>query len=127
MDNNIKQAVSQNEIIDWMGKVTDMSLSYDIGLSKDTQYLMDKTVDNIFPAKIYSISENQRDVVSASWDKAIKKADQTDYMVAVLCGTVAGLIDMFFTGEFSVERANKWGDEKVNSFVLKAAKATGFY
>ena len=51
------------------------------------------------------------------WDKSVSKADQTDYAIAVCCGVVAGLIDSFYVGEFSLERANQWGDEKVSRFV----------
>ncbi len=31
------------------------------------------------------------------------------------------MVDSLFTGEFSIDRANQWGDEKVGNFVLKVA------
>ena len=53
-------------------------------------------------------------------------ADALDYSAAVISGIIAGMIDSFFVGEFSLEQGRKWGTEKVNGFVTKAAKVTGY-
>lgn len=53
-------------------------------------------------------------------------ADGLDYAVAVGSGILTGLIDSFFVGEFSLERGSEWSNKKVNGFVEKAAKMTGY-
>lgn len=59
-------------------------------------------------------------------DKLTNHADGVDYMVAVASGVIAGLIDVFFVEDFSFEKANQWGDDKVNDFVIKIAQAKGY-
>lgn len=53
-------------------------------------------------------------------------SDALDYSAAVISGIIAGMIDSFFVGEFSLEQGREWGTEKVNGFVTKAAKVTGY-
>ena len=47
---------------------------------------------------------------------------QFDYKMAAASGVVAGLCDAIFVGKFSLDRANEWGSEKVNEFVVWVAK-----
>ena len=53
-------------------------------------------------------------------------ADLTDNLVAVGCGLLAGLIDVFWVGEFEFERGKAWSNHTVNDFVMKTAKAQGY-
>ncbi len=53
-------------------------------------------------------------------------ADKLDYAVAVGSGILSGIIDSVFAGEFHLEEADQWGNEKANSFMLKAAKTQGY-
>lgn len=78
------------------------------------------------PAIIYPENDNIRDVSDVIWEKSVSKADRLDYMMAICSGTIAGLIDVFYVGEFSLERANEWGSDKVNKFVKKIAELQGF-
>ncbi len=59
-------------------------------------------------------------------DRLTNQADGIDYMVAVGSGIIAGLIDIIFVGEFSLEKANEWGDEKANNIVVKMAQKKGY-
>lgn len=59
-------------------------------------------------------------------DRLTNHADGLDYMVAVSSGILTGLIDSFFVGEFSLQRGQQWGEEKINDFVIKVAKAKGY-
>lgn len=59
-------------------------------------------------------------------DRLTNHADGLDYMVAVASGIIAGVIDSVWVGEFSIDRANSWGDEKVNHFVVKVAQSRGY-
>lgn len=59
-------------------------------------------------------------------DRLTNHADGIDYMVAVASGVISGLVDSFFVGEFSFERSNEYGTNKVNGFVIKAAQLKGY-
>lgn len=60
------------------------------------------------------------------WEARLDHADKLDCTLAVACGIVAGLVDSFFVGKFSLERANEWGTSKVNDFVVSMAKLAGY-
>lgn len=60
------------------------------------------------------------------WEARLDHADKLDCTVAVASGIVAGLVDSFFVGKFSLERANEWGTSKVNDFVVSMAKLAGY-
>lgn len=59
-------------------------------------------------------------------NKLTNNADGLDYTIAVGSGILAGMIDSFWVGDFSLERGRNWGSEKVNEFVLKVAKMNGY-
>lgn len=59
-------------------------------------------------------------------DRLTNNSDGLDYMVAVGSGVIAGLIDSFWVGDFSLERGREWGSKKVEDFVLKVAKLNGY-
>ena len=61
-----------------------------------------------------------------SWEAKLDHADKLDCTVAVASGIITGLIDSFFVGKFSQERANEWGSSKVNEFVISMAKLSGY-
>ena len=60
------------------------------------------------------------------WESHVNEADKLDYIVAVSSGVIAGVIDVVFTGKFSLERASEWGTKQVNNFVLKIAQVDGY-
>ncbi len=64
--------------------------------------------------------------LNAEIDKLTNNADVIDYTVAVASGIIAGIIDSVWVGEFSLDRANEWGGEKVDNFVVKIAKSKGY-
>lgn len=114
-----------HELVNWQGKTEDMQISYDVGINN--QSLLPSNFESSNLPSIYSAdNDNICDVIEESWGSTVKKADKIDYAIAVCCGTVSGLIDSFWVGEFSFERANTWGDEKVNKFVKKVAKLNGY-
>lgn len=59
-------------------------------------------------------------------DKLTNHADGIDNMVAVGSGVLAGIVDSFWVGRFSMERGKAWSNEKVNKFVHKVAEAKGY-
>lgn len=60
------------------------------------------------------------------WEVRLDHADKLDCTIAVSSGIIAGLIDSFFVGKLSLERANEWGSDKVNDFVISMAKLAGY-
>lgn len=64
--------------------------------------------------------------VNLELDRYTNKADKADYALAIGSGIVSGFIDSLFVGELTLESANQWGAEKVNNFVMKAAKTQGY-
>lgn len=108
-----------NVLIEWLGKAEDISIAYDAGIQRAQMLPGDVTFGENLPAIIYPENDNIRDVTDVTWEKTVSKADRIDYMMAICSGTIAGLIDVFYVGEFSLERANEWGSDKVNKFVKK--------
>ena len=112
-------------LINWQGKTEDMNISYEIGDSCNA--LISSGIDAVNLPAIYTGQfDNVCDVVEESWDRNVNKADRIDYLIAVACGIITGLIDSFWVGEFSLERANTWGDKKIEEFVIKVAKLDGY-
>ena len=52
--------------------------------------------------------------------------DKYDYLIAVACGAVGGLVDAFFVGVPNKTALGKWTDEQVDSMVKKFAKLSGW-
>ena len=52
--------------------------------------------------------------------------DKYDYLIAVACGAVGGLVDVFFVGAPNKTALGKWTDEQVDSMVKKFAKLSGW-
>lgn len=59
-------------------------------------------------------------------DRLTNHANGVDYTIAVACGIIAGVIDIFYVGEFSLDRGKEWSNDKVNKFVMNIAERTGF-
>lgn len=57
-------------------------------------------------------------------DLLSSQADNLDYLVAVASGILCGMLDIFWVGEFSLERGREIASDKVEAFVKKAAKLT---
>lgn len=115
-----------NVLIEWLGKADDLSIAYDADILQTQALPGDISFGRNLPGILYPEIDNIRDVADVVWEKAVSKADRLDYMMAICSGTISGLIDVFYVGEFSLERANEWGSDKVNKFVMKVAELQGF-
>lgn len=114
-------------LIDWKGKVDDVNISFDVGVSERTKRLLESNdSEQCLPVVSYPTTDNIRDITEVMWDQTVKKADKADYLIAVACGTISGLIDIFFVGELSLGNAKDWGAEKVSRFVMKIAHLVGY-
>lgn len=66
------------------------------------------------------------DELNVDIDRLTNHADGIDYTVAVASGIIAGIIDSVWVGEFSIDRANEWGGDKVDNFIVKIAQSKGY-
>lgn len=73
-----------------------------------------------------SIISARVDELNSEIDTLTNHSDGMDYTVAVASGIIAGIIDSLWVGEFSIDKANDWGNEKVNDFVIKTAQNQGY-
>lgn len=64
--------------------------------------------------------------VDAELERYTNQADRVDYALAISSGVFCGLLDSLFVGEFSLNEAGRWGNEKVERFVMHVAKSQGY-
>ena len=55
-------------------------------------------------------------------DKALSTLNKTDYMLAVSCGLIAGIIDIVFVGDPNNSILGKAVDKQADNFIIKAAQ-----
>ena len=64
--------------------------------------------------------------IKCQFDEQVPFYEKTDYAVAAACGMITAVLDIVCVGETSLLEANKWGTDKVESFVKKAARLGGY-
>ena len=64
--------------------------------------------------------------VTQELNSFVNHADKLDYAFAVASGLCSGIVDSLFVGEFSLENAHSWGNERTEQFVVKIAKSQGY-
>ena len=107
-------------------KNKELTVKYDVNIPT-SKYLLEYTSgDENSPEPVTPSSETVVDIVEDSWDANINKADKIDYLLAVASGTIAAAVDIFYTGEFSLEEAKNWGNDTTNKFVKRMAKWNGY-
>ncbi|MGY3718633.1 hypothetical protein ACWE42_24270 [Sutcliffiella cohnii] len=75
---------------------------------------------------ILSSNKEKLDKLNEGIDRLTNHSDGMDYMVAVGSGVLAGIIDSFWVGAFSLDRGKEWSNDKVNKFVVKVAQSQGY-
>ena len=59
-------------------------------------------------------------------ERLTSAGDRFDYAIAACSGIIAGLIDIVFVGNLSIDKANEWGNQKVEDFVISIAQKSGY-
>lgn len=54
------------------------------------------------------------------------KTDRFDYLLAIASGLTCGLMDVFWVGDFSLNRGRDFASEEVDKLVIKAANMLGY-
>ena len=75
---------------------------------------LDKNIDD---------AQSRIDVANENIDRLTNHADRIDYAVAVSCGVLTGLIDVFLVGEFDFVGSREKVGEKFDKLVQKKANA----
>lgn len=73
-----------------------------------------------------SALEEKIEELNSEIDSLTSHADGFDITISVISGIVAGIVDSLWVGEFSLDRANEWGNKKTNNFVVKIAQSQGY-
>lgn len=71
-------------------------------------------------------NDEKIEILNKEIERLTNDADSLDYNVAVGSGVIAGLIDSFFVGEWSFEKAKAKSNEEINRKVLDFAKRQGY-
>ena len=115
-------------IYDWIGRADELIIEYDASVIKTTMLPgkidFGESLTIIDPVEEVTDNICYADVIE--WDESVQKADRYDYLMAICSGTVAGLIDAFYVGQFNLGNAKEWGGTEVNQFVMKVAELQGF-
>ena len=103
-------------------------VQYEIAFPKKPPLLPSETICGAQPGRMTvgfaGITETLDDEIK--WEPHVDEADKLDYIVAVSSGVLSGLVDVFFVGEFSLDRASEWGSEKIEKAVMKVARTEGY-
>ncbi len=108
----------------------DLKVEYEIINIEDSQ---DEEIKKYVKAKIKNIDSaiDINDSKLQEYNKQLKKftnqADALDYTVAIGSGILAGIIDSFFVGDFSLSDGKKWGNEQLEKIVKKLGKNDNVY
>ena len=97
------------------------------------EHSQDEEIKKYVKAKIKNIDSaiDINDSKLQEYNKQLKKftnqADALDYTVAIGSGILAGIIDSFFVGDFSLSDGKKWGNEQLEKIVKKLGKNDNVY
>lgn len=113
------------EVVSLKNEIDDLQIQYDIISSFDAVKYDAHTQDIIEHIDQVDVllGKNQAlvDDVNSEIDRLTNHADGIDYTVAVGCGVLTGLIDVFFVGEFDFSGSREKVGEKFNQLITKKA------
>jgi len=128
MKRGTKKKMSNTEIL-FLKKDDDFKIEYEIiNIENSSDNELKKYIKNEIRNVEKRIEDNNLKI--QDYNEQIKKftnqADGTDYAVAISSGILAGIIDSFFVGDFSLSMGREWTNQKVNKFVIHIAKKKGY-
>lgn len=93
------------------------------------KYEVQKYTPQIYKPQLSSVDKYQLLKYSSDGKRSIKtdgSCDKYDYITAVACGAIGGLIDIFLVGSPLNSKLGNWTDEQVNKAVVSFAKKMGW-
>lgn len=79
-----------------------------------------------FIEKGYINSYEYNEPLNIRFDSKQKDNDKWNYIASISSGILCGALDIFYVGNFSLNEASKWGNEKTKSFVIDFATLQGY-
>ena len=95
-------------------------MSYDV-----KKYEIHKYTCNVYQSQLHCIDKYQILKYSADGKQIIKTddtCDKYDYLAAIACGAIGGLIDIFLVGTPGNSKLGDWTDKQVDKAVMSFAK-----
>lgn len=119
MNQNSKKrnGVIVGELLRVENSVDDILIQYDLISYKNDINQIDAEID---------LLQQKIDEINGKIGKYTNESDWIDNTVAISSGIICGMIDSVFVSDFSFEKANEWGNEKTNNFVVRVAKTQGY-
>ena len=111
------EVLMMDELLRVENNVEDLQIQYDVLALDRSQPEIDEALTTL---------QQKVDDINSEVAKFTNEADWLDNTVAAASGIICGIIDSVFVGEFSFEKANEWGNEKTNNFVVKIAQSQGY-
>ena len=99
-------------------------MSYDL-----KKYEIHKYTSDVYQSQLYRIDKYQVLKYSADGSQLIKtndSCDKYDYLAAIACGAIGGLIDIFLVGTPGNSKLGNWTDKQVDNAVMAFAKKMGW-
>lgn len=109
-----------------------IELEYDFSVNSDNKSSTEISPSEQISAGLSRVEgkilamQDEIDRLNLGIDRLTNHSDRIDNLVAVGSGLLAGLIDVFWVGEFNFERGKAWSNHTVNDFVMRTAKAQGY-
>ncbi len=121
-------------ITEWPGRIEDTSIICDVAvqnpdvpLSNFIDALIPYSKSNSDGIDFFEVFElDKTDADESIRDEHVDYADRLDKGIAAASGLLSGIIDVFFVGEFSLERAKQYGEKDVENIVKKTAQKFGY-
>ncbi|MCR4960774.1 MAG: hypothetical protein K6A74_04915 [Lachnospiraceae bacterium] len=108
-----------NDLIELKTENDDLQVEYEIMAWDSEKSLIDDAIQEL-DKRI--LADNKKLVpINEEIDRLTNHADGIDYSVAVACGVLTGLIDVFFVGEFDFVGSREKVGEKFDELVKKKA------
>lgn len=99
-------------------------MSYDV-----KEYEVHKYTSNVYQSQLHCIDKYQILKYSADGKQIIitdDKCDKYDYLAAIACGAIGGLVDIFLVGTPGNSKLGDWTDKQVGKAVMSFAKKMGW-
>lgn len=115
------------DLVQFKNEIDDLQVEYEVLSPIDIKHMNAQKQMEIME-RLHSVddllAENQKmiDDINSEIDRLTNYADGIDYTVAVACGVVTGLMDVFFVGEFDFEGSYEQVSKKFDEIVEKKAK-----
>lgn len=100
-------------------------MSYNVKSYNVDKYSIDRYSPNVYKSQLYSIDKYNVLTYSVENRQIIKtndSCDKYDYLIAIACGVIGGLIDIFLVGSPGNSKLGNWTDKQVDKTVTNFAK-----